>query len=1008
MDRWQERLFFLRNAIAGSWLRWTVSALAVLFVVTVVAVLWLGSHRVFESFGAAIAGIHDQRTEHPVQRAGELSGGLFHQLVASRWLEFDRATARLELRADCDALNLGFPGHDQRPASPDRDKEESAASLAVARKLCRSDPGTTIREEVSLWNQKTAVVAVRDDRQLDPACKDNPGAEPCRAAAWQAGFALAAVGAGAATPIPGEPPDDVIAFMTRKKHGGMGPWQRFDGSIIRNGNLILRTLVPAGAARGRKLTVDVIGNLVSGQWRYAKQAAGDPADGTPPDEVDMMCAQPDSRKSCAELVATTRLRNMARGYRVTFEFNTARAVEVSLVVRPAPAVGRRVGFLERARFRSPERDEVVADDPDRTITLTDQIVARCNRVDPAVLGYDLDEEVELRIPAAAGNPQPRDADICMLDWVVRKPVPVVLRPPVLPGTPGAPAVAPLAAAEAGMLTVRLGEPEPIVLTKAVSVADAAAPAKTRTRIEASDGARALALLPLVGIDDDNDKTSLIGQFRPRVPPGGNRELELTIDARLQRFAFEQLSGLMLRRPAYNEINAFLPTRYRDDRRGAIALIDGGPLRGADLDADTGRVLAAATWPQLAPDVSVQDWRSELSQFPSRSPLAARAWAQNDRFNAPGSSIKPIIVLAAIDRAARGDDMIADMLGAEPGRSGLDAAGIRNTLGNQYGYGFQTSSLVVPVYAGSRREASHAIKTLGGSLCNDVPGNCKGNGRVRMHDMLVHSNNIYFARLALALDENAVSTVGANGKRSEIRTVQSGALALARTVSRLWPDQARAIFPGEETRRFSRLQATPVRLDETREDGPRLLSVALNGIGQAAQATPLALASMMASIATGRIVLPRLTPEEDARRDARGQPLFDPGSVDGRPLDQSRADQMIEGLRRALADVVRVGTAANAFRGSNLIGRLRGKTGTAQSDDKDGPDTVWFIGWLDGLALPGLQDRRIAFACMLTHADPDDAAGGKTCAPLMRMLFERIERSAAPPAAQTGAPARPGR
>ena len=52
--------------------------------------------------------------------------------------------------------------------------------------------------------------------------------------------------------------------------------------------------------------------------------------------------------------------------------------------------------------------------------------------------------------------------------------------------------------------------------------------------------------------------------------------------------------------------------------------------------------------------------------------------------------------------------------------------------------------------------------------------------------------------------------------------------------------------------------------------------------------------------------------------------------------------------------------------------------------------VWFIGWLDGLALPGLEGRRIAFACMLTHADPEDAAGGKTCAPFMRMLFERID------------------
>jgi cell division protein FtsI/penicillin-binding protein 2 len=1009
MDRWQERLFFLSNAIAGSWLRWVASILSILLVTGAVYVLWFGSRMVVKNFGAAVAAIHDPATDHPMQRAGELSGGLFKQLVANRWLAFDRGSARLDLRADCNALDLGFPAYDQRPAAPrgDSDKDEGAASLAAARRLCRSDPGTTIREEVDLWNQKTAVVAARDDRQVQPYCKDNPNAERCRADAWHADFALAPTGMAAAAALAGEPPFEVIAFMGLIQHEGFGPWFRFDGSMALEGGLVLRTTVPANAARDGKITVDVIGDLVTAEWRYAAQAARDPAAAaTPANDVDMMCAKPETRRSCKELLATPRLRHMARGYRVTFEFNGARAVELRLVVKPAPAVERRIAFLEQARFRVPEPGESIDDDSDRTISLTDQIVARCNRIDPAVIGYGLDEDVELRIPAAAGNPQPRQADICMLDWIVRKPVPVNIRQPerlATPGTPGTPGAtgAPVPVVEPGTLTVRLGVPEPVVLTNTASVADATIPGKTRTRVEASDAARSLALLPLVGVDD-TDETSLIGQFRPRVPAGGNRELELTIDARLQRFAYEQLSGLMSRQqPVFNAINAFLPAEYRDARRGAIALIDGGALGANGYDEDAGRVLAAASWPQLGANVAPADWRSVMQRYPSRSPLAARAWAQNDRFNAPGSSLKPIVALAAIDRAARGDDTIANMLGAEPGRPGLDAAGIQNTFGNRYGYQFRTTALAVPVYPGSRRESTHSISTASGQLCSDAQGGCRADSRIRMHDMLVHSNNIYFARLALALDENAVSTAGADGKRVETTSADSESrspLAIARMVTRLWPDQARAIFPGEQTTRFSRVQATPIQLDETRREGPRLLSVALNGIGQSAQATPLAMASMMASIATGRIVLPRLTPQDDARRDARGQPLLDPGGIDGRPLDQARANQMIDNLRRALGDVVRVGTASGAFSNSNLVGRLRGKTGTAQSDDVGGPDTVWFIGWLDGLALPGLEGRRIAFACMLTHADPEDSAGGKTCAPFMRMLFERIERSAAPPAA----------
>jgi cell division protein FtsI/penicillin-binding protein 2 len=1014
MGRWDEQLFYLRNAIAGSWLRWIASALAILLVA---AAAWAGtgtSNFVLEKFAGAVSSMGERRLEHPVQRAGELSGALFAELVANHWLEFNRSTARLDLLADCDALALGFPAYDLRPGrSP---KEEIDAARTLARKLCRSDPGTTIREEVGLWNQRTNVVAVRDDRDGNRPCdngltQDIFTPEGCHNAAWQAGFALTATDTATAALLAGEPPPEVRVFMTGSLRGGFGSYQRFDGSAARDGTMVLRSTVTSGGSSGRRtVTVDVIGDVVSADWLEAARAARDPAaTRTPPVSIELLCDKPaNSRQSCKQILASPRGRQVARGSRITFQFEGSRAVELRIVVKPAPAIERRIVTLERARFRTPEPGEAVDDEPDRTLRLTDQIVARCNQVDPAVIAYGLDDETELRFPASLGNPETDEVNVCMLDWVTRKPAPVNMRTASSGGLGKAmpTAVAPTAAAaEPGLLTVRLGGAEPVVLTKAVNVPDPGTPGKMRTVIAPTDEAKALALLPLVGTDE-GDEGSLIGQLRPRVPPGGNRDLELTIDARLQRISFDHLKGLMTRRPAFAEINAMMPPEYNAERRGAIVLIDAGAKSPGGYDDDAGRILAAATWPQVEPGLSESDLRAIEKTRPSRSPLAARAWAQNDRFNAPGSSIKPVVALAAIDRAARGDDMIADMLGAEPGRTGLDAAAIQRTLGNQYSFSFNTDKLTVPVYAGNRRESTHSITTSGGALCNDLPGKCRGNGRVGLHDMLVHSNNIWFARLALALDENAVSSTAANGKRVETkppaRTDASPAgqpLAIARMVSRLWPDQAGNILPSDTVRRFSRLQATPIQLDETRADGPRLLSVALNGIGQSAQATPLAMASIMASIATGRIVLPRLTPQDDPRRTARGQPLLDPGTVDGRRLDPGRAEQMIDSLRRALAGVVRNGTAAAAFRNSDLVDRLHAKTGTAQSDDKDGPDTVWFVGWLDGLAMPGLEGRRIGFACMLTHADPDDAAGGKSCAPLMRMLFERIEPPRNVPAAR---------
>jgi cell division protein FtsI/penicillin-binding protein 2 len=1017
MGRWDQQLFYLRNAIAGSWLRWIALALGALLVAAAAWAATAASNFVLEKFGGTVSSMGDRRLEHPVQRAGELSGALFAELVANHWLEFNRSTARLDLLADCDALALGFPAYDLRPGRGP--KEDIDAARTVTRKVCRSDPGTTIREEVGLWNQRTSVVAVRDDRDGNRPCdngltQDVFTPEGCHSAVWQAGFALTAVDTATAATLTGGLPAEVGVFLTANVHAGFGGWNRFDGSTARDGAMVLRSTVTSEGSSGRRtVTVDVIGDVVSADWQETAQVARDPlATRAPPASIELLCDKPTiSRQSCKRILASARGRHVARGSRITFQFEGARAVELRVVVKPAPAIERRIVTLERARFRTPDPGEAVGDDPDRTIRLTDQVVARCNQVDPAVIAYDIDDETELRIPASLGNAETGEVNVCMLDWVTRKPAPVNVRTASsgasAKATPTAAAPA-AAAAEPGLLTVRLGGVEPLALTKAVSVPDPAAPGKTRTVIAPTDETKALALLPLVGADE-GDAGSLIGQLRPRVPPGGNRDLELTIDARLQRISFDHLKGLMTRRPAFAEINAMMPPQYNAERRGAIVLIDAGAKSPGGYDDDAGRILAAATWPQVEPGLSESDLRAMEKMRPSRSPLAARGWAQNDRFNAPGSSIKPIVALAAIDRAARGDDTIADMLGAEPGRPGLDAAGIQRTLGNQYNFSFTTDELVVPFYAGSRRERPHSITTYAGgegTLCTDVPGKCKGNGRVRLHDMLIHSDNIWFARLALALDDNVVSTVGPNGKRVEIkppaRTDASPAgepLAIARIVSRLWPDQAGNILPSDTVRRFSRLQASPIQLDETRADGPRLLSVALNGIGQSAQATPLAMASIMASIATGRIVLPRLTPQDDARRTARGQPLLDPGTVDGRRLDAGRAEQMIDSLRRALAGVVRSGTAAAAFKNSDLVERLHAKTGTAQSDDKDGPDTVWFVGWLDGLAMPGLEGRRIGFACMLTHANPDDAAGGKSCAPLMRMLFERIEPPRSAPAAK---------
>jgi cell division protein FtsI/penicillin-binding protein 2 len=543
-----------------------------------------------------------------------------------------------------------------------------------------------------------------------------------------------------------------------------------------------------------------------------------------------------------------------------------------------------------------------------------------------------------------------------------------------------------------------------VLTKSVNVPDRAGLKSATSRIVANDEARQLALLPVVGIDDA-DTDSLLGQLRRSVPPGGQRDLELTIDARLQRASHDVLKGLMDREPRYAEIASFLPARFDRSRRGAFVLIDAGASGpgGTGFDEATGRILATASWPELDPRTSEWDLRSYSQYRPWESPLAARGWSGNDKYNAPGSSFKPIVALSAIDRAARGDNSIADFLGAEPNRRGLDPTALRGFGGpaaSLLQFGYTSGGLLVPL--GPNKTIK--LTTESGSICADLPQpkDCRSEAAAKgppanLQNMLVRSNNIWFARLALALDMDAVTTTDAHGRRTEItdrQTPASRPLAISGMVSRLWPREARDILIGEQAGRYSRVSATPLTLDESNPTRPRQASVALNGIGQAAQATPLAMASMFASIATGRVVLPRLSVGTDSR-PMRGAPLFDAAIVDGASLDQLRAEQMLRTLRGALADVVRVGTAGGRL--GPLTDRVSGKTGTAQvGQNADDPNTVWFVGWIEGLRLPGLESRRVAFACMITHADQDKAAGGKVCAPVMRMLLQQIEASGRPP------------
>ena len=1043
-----EFLSHLRDFVAQRWGRLTRRALLALSPVFIAFGLWGLGQSALQRFGVELSAMKEIVAEHPVLRGGPFTVKMFREFYAAGFIEFDNATLGLRKNVECDAVLEGFEepekagpkaGKQAAEGETDRPQLSPKERAALARGLCHTDPGREILKEIAQWGGKKLTLAARDDSRdakFGDACENGEAHDfylpnGCHPGRWEASYAMGDEGnapppseTAAAPVLDDAPSQDLYGFLGLHPKQGFGDWTRFDATDSRGGVMILRKRIKPAASAG-VITVDVIGEVVRNRESFEAEVRSlSGGERMSPRSEQLFCPKGDAKEDCAERDASSRKPFVTR---LSFDYRSREPLEIVIKAKPVEAFEERVARLgaENVRWWRPESPEIEQDaaNQDHFVRLTDHIVARCKETVPDILG------VYAEAPAPAKN-------VCRLDWLEEKPGQRVRDK-----------------SKTGALLVQLLDPrqeDPIELAAtrkaAVAHANESESQIEETHTVASEAARKLGLVPLVGVDE-KDRYSLIGQVQPFVREGQTATIELTIDPRLQQRAVDAIAGLMQRAPSFKEIADHLKRKHDSRRRASLVLIDAGPKSGAATDDLTGNVLAAASWPAPQPGLSEWDLHAVEAWRPTLSPLATRAWAQTDGQDTPGSTFKTVVTLAAIDRAARGDDKIAAMLGAESPRfPGAAASEVERIFGAQYGFGWSATALVVPKFAGASGPAQSAhITTESGPICNDVSTKCDGPAsRLRLRDMFARSDNIYFARLALALDENNVSFLAPGGQRVEYRAhnapcekaadeSDSGCrrrLLLARMACRLYPTAARDLFEGVEAgaagarlSRASRLFGAPIQLGETDFTRPRLLSVANNGIGQQAQAAPLAMATVMAEVAAGRIVLPRLLrgarrvgaeAEKDdpcakylppgGKRPENDEPLFDPAPDGEAALDGARAQTMLDELREAMSDVVTRGTAAKAFaKTPELTRRTRGKTGTAQvvaeGREEDRIDTVWFAGWIEGLdAIPEYKDRRIAFACMITHVDPDGAAGGSTCAPFVRDFFKPLASAEAQPAA----------
>lgn len=453
------------------------------------------------------------------------------------------------------------------------------------------------------------------------------------------------------------------------------------------------------------------------------------------------------------------------------------------------------------------------------------------------------------------------------------------------------------------------------------------------------------------------------------PKGGGDVVRLTIDKDLQKLAQDTIVEEM---------------RERVKRGGKEAKGRGG-LVLIDADKNAGEVLAMASWPTFETGLNVWDLQALAAGRDTANPLAGHLWRAGDIHAMPGSTYKLVTAVAAIREAdTRGRELVDLISGATP----IDR------MASQFFYpGPGASAMTFPGISADKFSVNNAGGgTLGGDMIDLASSQCpkfaSGGSQLGVCEATIRSSNLYFAGLGRYLDERSILRDGGRERTDVIEdlAIARGARALfpVRTPGKPSPgiDMTRGLLPGA-----FRLTVEPIVLSVMFPDGGRRISLATNSYGQGVTATPIAVTSIYASLATGKTVHPRLvqtgaagatdTPNE-------GQPIIDQTSAVQK--------QLFAAVTAGLHGVVMTprGTANRYFADAPYRARIYGKTGTATTTETRGERqySAWFAGWIE----PGPQGakgmgRRVAFACWVTHTRD---FGGTACAPIIKKLLSATE------------------
>lgn len=525
-----------------------------------------------------------------------------------------------------------------------------------------------------------------------------------------------------------------------------------------------------------------------------------------------------------------------------------------------------------------------------------------------------------------------------------------------------------------------------------------------------------------------DSMSVIGLLSQSKLAPGNTDVFLTIDSRAQKIAQSTLAFHLTQVIDKQD----RPRRFFYERRGSVTI----------LDADTGAVVAIAGWPLVPLGARPWDYISYQISNPTKDPTMVASWQLLTIDNTPGSTWKTVTSLAAAmeasDPSVRPDPALSQMiLGMDPG-----------TFQRRLGIPMTAGTVTIP---GS---TTRSISNLGGGTGTSGPLRdpiCGGNESATTLNVplaLKHSYNVFFARLAMLLEEHAVDAwLKSLPRNRQGRTLEDvRKLPPTRMMHRLkqlgvdWEEPVdlaanltdkQPLSRIKSGRTFDKLYVRPPltaitsNVNLMRDNPPSaylpdyMHRVALNGIGQAWSVSTMHLAITTAAIAKGSLVRPyiigawgkeKLGPPKPLNGDDRLPVRPDlltairlgmkavteaPGAtatgVYKNPVSFILGESMVGNRNAELARRVLALRNPKASGGVKPIWcRAYGKTGTADPKKGGGYNSGWFVSWKEPLQPGG---RRLAITCMVTHLDyafGGPRYGGAACGAIVRDIMLSLE------------------